>query len=169
MSNKKLLRAEETVKREIGHILDRKVQDPRIGMVTVTRVELSDDFRYAKVHVSFMGDGPEREEALRHLRKAVKFVRGELAHSLRMRVSPFLTFVLDESSERYIRISEVLKRIDEEDGERPAGDGDAETPADGDAQGDDALDPDGERRSDAPGENDDEGTGIGEEDIERPQ
>ena len=42
MSNKKLLRAEETVKREIGYILDRKVQDPRIGMAPVTRVELAD-------------------------------------------------------------------------------------------------------------------------------
>lgn len=123
MSNKKLLRAEESVKRELSFIVDRKVQDPRIGMATVTRVELSDDFRYAKVHVSFMGEGEERQKALLHLKKASKFIRGELAHSLRMRVAPFLTFVLDESSERYIRISEVLKRIEKEDagrdGEQP--------------------------------------------------
>jgi ribosome-binding factor A len=152
MSNKKLLRAEETVKREIGYILDRKVQDPRIGMATVTRVELSDDFRYARVHVSFMGDAREREEALGHLRKAVKFVRGELAHSLRMRVSPFLTFVLDESSERYIRISEVLKRIEDEDDDGQCGSDDTEVGSDDTEVG-----------------SDDTEAGSGEDDGERPQ
>ena len=118
MSNKKLLRAEESVKRELSFILDRKVQDPRIGMATVTRVELSDDFRYAKVHVSFLGESKERQKALLYVKKASKFIRGELANGLRMRVAPFLTFVLDESSERYIRISEVLREIEKEDTRR---------------------------------------------------
>ena len=122
MSNKRLLRVAETIKRELSFILDRKVEDPRIGMATVTRVDLSDDLRYAKVYVSFMGDRSEREEALRVLRKARRFVRGELAHSLRLRVAPDLTFLMDDSSENYIRISSVLKEIEKENSaSSPAG------------------------------------------------
>ena len=114
MAHKRVLRAAEQVQRELGFILDRKMSDPRIGMVTVTRVEMSDDLRYAKVFVSFLGDEEERAERLRLLRKARKFVRAELSHTLRMRVTPELTFVIDDSSENYIRISKVLSEIDHE-------------------------------------------------------
>ena len=123
MAHKRVLRASEAIKRELGFILDRKLCDPRVGMVTVTRVDLTEDLRYAKVFVSFLSDEEEREKSLRVLRKARRFIRGELAHSLRFRVAPELTFLIDESSGNYIRISEVLKDIQEEDsegrGERP--------------------------------------------------
>ena len=117
MSHKRVLRAGEAIRRELGFILDRKLCDPRIGMVTVTRVDLSEDLRYAKIFVSFLSDDEERDESLRLLRKARRFVRGELAHALRFRVAPELTFLIDESSENYIRISEVLQDIQEEDSE----------------------------------------------------
>lgn len=117
MAHKRVLRAGEAIRRELGFILDRKLADPRIGMVTVTRVELSEDLRYAKVFVSFLGDEKEREVSLRLLRKARRFIRGELAHSLRFRVAPELTFLIDDSSENYIRISKVLKDIQEGDSE----------------------------------------------------
>jgi len=123
VAHKRVLRAGEAIRRELGFILDRKLADPRIGMVTVTRVELSEDLRYAKVFVSFLSDEKEREASLRLLRKARRFIRGELAHSLRFRVAPELTFLIDDSSENYIRISNVLKDIEEDDsegrGERP--------------------------------------------------
>jgi ribosome-binding factor A len=114
VAHKRVLRAAEAIARELGFILDRKMADPRIGMVTVTGVELSDDLRYAKVFVSFLGDEQQRRDSLRLLRKARKFVRAELSHTLRMRVTPELTFVIDESSQNYIRISSVLKEIEGE-------------------------------------------------------
>jgi len=117
LSHKRVLRASEAIRRELGVILDRKLADPRIGMVTVTRVDLSEDLRYAKVFVSFLCDDGKRDESLRLLRKARRFVRGELAHSLRFRVAPELTFLIDDSSKNYIRISSVLKDIQEEDSE----------------------------------------------------
>ena len=119
MAHKRVLRAGEAIRRELSFILDRKLSDPRIGMVTVTRVDLSEDLRYAKVFVSFFGDEKEREESLRVLRKARRFIRGEVAHALRFRVAPELTFLLDDSSENYIRIAKVLDEIDEEDSEEP--------------------------------------------------
>lgn len=138
MTHKRVLRAAEAIRRELGFILDRNLADPRIGMVTVTRVELSDDLRYAKVYVSFMCESDETPEAFRLLRKARKFIRGELAHSLRMRVAPELTFLIDDSSENYIRIANVLKRIEEdvpegpgEGPERPGADSEAGSETDG--------------------------------------
>jgi ribosome-binding factor A len=116
--HKRVLRVGEALRRELGFILDREVGDPRIGMVTITRVELSDDLRYAKLFVSFLGDRDEREEALRHLRKARKFLRSQLASRLDLRIVPELTFVLDDSSEQYLRIAEVLKQIEDEHEER---------------------------------------------------
>ena len=68
MSRKRVLRVTEAVKRELGFILDRQVEDPRIGMVTVTRVDLSDDLRYAKVHVSFLGGDEEKARGLKLLK-----------------------------------------------------------------------------------------------------
>jgi ribosome-binding factor A len=130
LAHKRVLRAGEAIKRELGFILDRKLCDPRIGMVTVTRVDMSEDLRYAKIFVSFLNDEAERDTSLRLLRKARRFIRGELAHSLRFRVAPELTFLIDESSGNYIRISEVLKDIEKEDseerGEQPDEDGGGE-------------------------------------------
>jgi ribosome-binding factor A len=128
VAHKRILRVGEAIKRELSFILDRKMGDPRIGMVTVTRVELSDDMRYAKVFVSFLGDDEERRERMRLLRKARRFLRGELAHTLHLRVAPEITFVLDDSAENYIRINEVLKQIHEEERE---GEGEQDGPGEG--------------------------------------
>lgn len=105
----------EAIQREVGAILDREVDDPGLNLVTVTRVDLSDDLRHAKLFVSFVGGEERKTDGLRRLRRAVRFVRGQLAGRLRLRTVPHLTFVLDDSSEEYLRIDEVLKRIHEED------------------------------------------------------
>ncbi|MEA3409578.1 MAG: ribosome-binding factor A, partial [Candidatus Eisenbacteria bacterium] len=63
----------------------------------------------------------EREKSLHLLRKARRFIRGELAHALRFRVAPELTFLLDDSSEYYIRIAKVLDDIEEENSEERGG------------------------------------------------
>ena len=106
--HKRVLRVAEALKREVGFILDREIDDPRIGMATITRVELSDDLRYAKLFVSFLGEAEERDVALSHLRRARRFLRGQLASRMDLRVVPELTFVLDDSSEQYLKIAEIL-------------------------------------------------------------
>lgn len=120
MSRKRVLRVAEAIKRELGFILDRQLEDPRIGLVTVTRLDLSVDLRHAKVHVSFLGGDEEKGQGLRLLKRARGHIRTELAGRLDLRVVPELTFVIDESSEAYLKIEKVLKEIHEEeaDGER---------------------------------------------------
>ncbi|MFH1502905.1 MAG: 30S ribosome-binding factor RbfA [Candidatus Eisenbacteria bacterium] len=115
MASKKNLRVAASLQRELGFILDRKLEDPKLGMITITRTELSDDLRYAKVYVSFLG-GCEASESLKRLRHARRFLRGELASCLDLRVVPDLTFLLDDSSENYIRIAKVLKEIERDQG-----------------------------------------------------
>ena len=110
MPSKRVLRVAESLKRELSFILDRKLADPKIGMVTITRVELSDDLRHAKVYVSFLG-GADSVESMKRLRHAGRFLRAELSHALDLRVVPRLLFILDDSAENYIRIAEVLKAI----------------------------------------------------------
>ncbi len=115
MAHKRVLRVAETIRRELSLILDQRMEDPRVVMATVTRVEMSHDLKYAKVFVSLLGDEDEQRASLELIRKAVKFIRGELAYRLRLRSVPELRFILDDSAENYIRISKVLESIRDED------------------------------------------------------
>jgi ribosome-binding factor A len=119
MERKRALRAAEAIQREMGVILDRKIRDPRKAMmVTVTRVDVSEDLRYAKIFVSVLGGQEEKEMAFRLLRRARRFIRSELATYLDLRVAPEISFALDESAENYLRIDNVLKEIHEEERSR---------------------------------------------------
>jgi ribosome-binding factor A len=116
MERKRALRAAEAIQREMGVILDRKIRDPRKAMmITVTRVDVSEDLRYAKICVSVLGGQEEKEMAFRLLRKARRFIRSQLASYLDLRVAPEISFALDESAENYLRIDNVLKEIHEEE------------------------------------------------------
>jgi len=121
VAHKRVLRVGEAIKREIGVILDRKVADPRLGMVTVTRVELSDDLKHAKICVSFVGGDEEKRDGMRTLIRIRGLIRSELAKRLRLRSAPELRFLLDESSENYLRIDKILKEIHEQDEEPTRG------------------------------------------------
>jgi ribosome-binding factor A len=103
----------------MGVILDRKIRDPlKAMMVTVTRVEVSEDLRYAKIYVSVLGGEQEKDMAFRLFRRARRFIRSQLASYLDLRVAPEITFALDESAENYLRIDSVLKEIHEEERSR---------------------------------------------------
>jgi ribosome-binding factor A len=117
VASTRILRLCELIQRELGRIIDQEVNDPRIGMVTITSVELSDDLRYAKAFVSVLGDDAQKEESMKLLRHAGRFIRGRLAGSINLRLVPRIRFVLDESAENYLRIAEVLRRIHEEEEE----------------------------------------------------
>ncbi len=121
MAHKRVLRVAEATKRELGFILDHKINDPKLGLVTVTRVDMSDDLRHAKVYVTTLGDAEDKMRAIRRLVKAKGFIRCELAQALRMRVAPELKFVRDDSAEEYIQIKNVLDEIDAEEERKRAG------------------------------------------------
>jgi len=108
--SQRLDRVDELLRQEIGAILERQVADPRIGFVTVTRVETSPDLSHARVWVSVIGTPDERTASMRALEHAMPYVRRELGGRIRIRRIPALHVHRDESIERGAR---VLRLIDE--------------------------------------------------------
>ena len=129
----RLLKVNETLR----EVLSREIaglKDPRVGFVTVTGVETSSDLRHAKVFVSVLGGIHERERSLDGLRAAHGFLQDRVAADVRIKRTPQLRFVYDDSIDRGLRIETLLKRYEDELGDEPASSGD-------EAGRDDAEDP----------------------------
>lgn len=101
-------RVNEAVREVLSARIAEGLSDPRIGFVTVTSVETSPDLRHARVYVSVLGDESERAETLSGLDSAHGFLQQAIGRELRMKRTPTLQFVFDESIDRGIRISELL-------------------------------------------------------------
>jgi ribosome-binding factor A len=111
----RMRRVNEAVREVVSARLAEGLRDPRIGFVTVTSVDTSPDLRQARVYVSVLGTDDERAETMAGLDSAHGVLQQAVATELRMKRTPTLQFVFDESIERGMRISELL---DDEDGER---------------------------------------------------
>lgn len=111
------------VKRDISEIIRSQVKDPRVGFITVTDVEVSNDLTHAKVFVSVFGSQEERRATMETLERATGFIRSEIGRRIRLRVTPELHFKLDESAEYGARIGRVLHDLgmDTTKGEREHG------------------------------------------------
>lgn len=109
-------RVADVLRSELSSIISRRVRDPRVGMTTVSTVEMSPDLKHARVLVSVVGDDSERQASLEALRHAAGFIRGQLAKELkRLRSIPELRFELDRGAEYSQRISELLENPDGHD------------------------------------------------------
>jgi ribosome-binding factor A len=104
-------RLAETLREEIGEVVGFELDDPRVEMVTVTDVSVSDDLRDAKVYVLIDGTEDEIKSALRALQHAATFVRQQVAMNLSMRFAPHLHFVRDSAEENAARISSILSDL----------------------------------------------------------
>lgn len=106
-------RLSEQILREVSEILQRELRDPRLGFVTVSRVDLSDDFSIAKVLVSAMGSDDERANTLKALQKGAPFVRTLLSRRLHLRTVPELIFVEDRNLDHAYRIQDILASLND--------------------------------------------------------
>ncbi len=108
----------ESVARElqegISEILRTEIDDPLIGFVTITGVDISPDLKHARVYFSVLGDDQAKLETTRGVRRAVKRIRGLVAKRMALRHVPALRFELDETAERAQRIEELLRQEAEE-------------------------------------------------------
>ncbi|CAN5833800.1 hypothetical protein BH23CHL8_BH23CHL8_07140 [soil metagenome] len=111
-------RLDHLLREEISAILRREISDPRIGFVTITSVEVSNDLHHATVWASVIGDAEERRAALRALEHAMPYVRHHLG-GLRLRRIPELRVREDDSFQRGTRVMELLDRIGAEEGSGP--------------------------------------------------
>jgi ribosome-binding factor A len=111
-------RVAEEMREQIAQLVARQLKDPRIGFVTVTRVEVTADFAHAKVFVSVLGDEKQRRDSLAGLERAAGFVRREVGRRMRMRVLPEIHFVYDKGVDATDRVARLLDEVRARDGER---------------------------------------------------
>ena len=104
-------RLAETLREEIAEVVGFELDDPRIEMVTVTDVDVSDDLRDAKVYVLVDGSEDEVQKALKALQHAAIFVRQQVAMNLSMRFAPHLHFVRDTAEENASRVNSILSDL----------------------------------------------------------
>ena len=104
-------RVADLIRRELAGLLERDVKDPRVGFVTITRVEVTRDLRSARVAVTILGDEGQKKDSLTGLAAAHGFLRHELAQRLGLRYTPEIEFHIDRTLESEQRIEELLRQI----------------------------------------------------------
>lgn len=102
------------IKEELGELLQREIKDPRIGFAFITKVKVSRDKSHAKIYVSILGDKAQQQSTMEGLESAKGFIRQELGRRIRMRHTPELHFIADNSLEEGARILSLLNQINNE-------------------------------------------------------
>ena len=109
---KRLERLAEQLRAELNALIEGEIDDPRVGMINVTHVRLSNDMRYARIYVSTSGGSGESKTALEGLDSASGFLRSQLSHRLpHLKRTPELRFNYDRSIEKETKIEELLAKI----------------------------------------------------------
>jgi ribosome-binding factor A len=118
-------RLDSQIRQELMDLLQREMKDPRVGFVTITRVETARDLGSARVWVSILGSEEERERSMRALGVATPWLRRRLAERLTLRSVPQLSLRRDDSIEAGDRVLRLLREIDQEEAgeERQGADG----------------------------------------------
>ena len=111
MNSRRTARLAEEIREEVAELIAGKLKDPRIGFVTVTRVDLAADLRWARVFVSVLGDEAQKAKSLAGLRQAVGFVRREVGRRIRTRHTPELSFQLDSGIDATERVAQLLDEV----------------------------------------------------------
>jgi ribosome-binding factor A len=110
MTTNRPARVAEEFRHELGAILTRGIKDPRVtGFVTLTGAKMAPDLKEITVYLSIHAEEKERERTLEGLRAAATFLQREVSRNLRLRYTPHLRFVYDESVARGDRIERLLK------------------------------------------------------------
>ena len=99
------------IQRELAQIIQQELRDPRLGMVTISAVEVSKDMTHAKVFITLMNPDQDVEATLKVLKKASGFLRRALGKRIMLRVLPELHFIYDSSIDEGMRISNLLDAV----------------------------------------------------------
>ena len=112
--SQRMQRVQRLLRAEISVVIQRRLKDPRVGMVTVTEVKADPDLRQARVFVSVLGDAEHQTATLEGLRSGAGFIRAELMKVLHLRPMPTLQFHADLSLAEGARVLDLLDRIRDE-------------------------------------------------------
>lgn len=107
-------RLSAAIQRALSELITMRVKDPRVGLVSVSQVELNRDHSQAKVFVAVTGDEEERADSLKGLKTARGFLQGQLGDMLRLRTVPMLFFEYDDAMDRGFEVEETLRKLEAE-------------------------------------------------------
>lgn len=111
-------RINSEVQKELSLLISREVKDPRIApMTSVVSVEVTPDLKYCKAYISVLGDEEARKNTYLGLKNATPFMRRELARRVNLRITPELTFVMDQSIEYGVTMSKLIDEVKSKDDE----------------------------------------------------
>ena len=116
MSTERMRRVDEAMREVLSDVLSHDLKDPRVGFVTVTDVKTSPDLRHARVYVSVLGDADAVAASLEGLESAHGFLQGRIGSELRLKNTPALRFVHDDTAARAQRLEQLM----DEHPEKPA-------------------------------------------------
>ena len=110
MSRGRPQKVADLIQRELADLLRHEVRDPRVGMVTLTSVDVAPDLSHAKVFFTIL-DKDRQRDTTKALQRAAGFLRSQLSHRMSMYTTPELRFVYDESVERGDRLSRLIDSV----------------------------------------------------------
>ncbi len=116
-------RVASVIKTELGTYFQRRFSMTDVGLMTVTEVRMSPDLRLAKVYISIFGDSARKERALTQLEEERSSIRGIIGQAVRLRFTPDVAFVLDETMDEAMKLEGIFKKIHEEEDRRVRKDG----------------------------------------------
>lgn len=116
------LRVGEQIRRELALLLRNEVKDPRIGLITLSEVTVSKDLAHARVFFTVLGNADTVEDTQAALVRAAGFLRRELGRRMRLRITPELHFIFDDSELRGQRVDALIEQARRQDRERGSGD-----------------------------------------------
>jgi ribosome-binding factor A len=111
MPSGRMRRVDEAIRQVLGEAMAAEVKDPRVGFVTVTEVRTSADLQHARVYVSVLGEPAQRQASLEGLRSAHGFLQARVAGELRLKRTPTLEFIYDDTTDRAMRVDALIDEI----------------------------------------------------------
>ena len=129
MANTRPQKVAEQIRMELSQLLARDVHDPGIGFITLTKVSVTPDLQLARVYYTSLGDEKGLRETDKALRRALPFLRRQIAQRVQLRRVPELEFFYDKSVAHQDRVEQILQELKAETDDRPPVP-DADTPHD---------------------------------------
>lgn len=110
-------KVEALIKHAISDMLLQEISDPRIGFATITNASLTKDLKIAKVYYSVLGSEEEKKKTAEGLKSAVGYIKKIIAQNLKLRFTPEIIFIADDSPEKAIEMDKLFEKLKEKEGE----------------------------------------------------
>ena len=114
MTTQRPERVQEALRQEVSRIVHEELKDPRLGFLTITKVELTKDLRHARIYFSVLGESKDKRLALNGLNSAKGYIKNLISERIKLRFMPEIAFKIDESLEHTQHIYDLLNKLKKE-------------------------------------------------------